>query len=192
MRDHYHNNNSGSELAQAPTIDTLSIVQHNCLGSWNMFLSPVNCLKATASLLSFVLLQDSHVFRNRLSSFVGFKAFASEIHAGIASKVECYVFYGFLQTFPIIPLFFKSADWMAFDVHTPSGLFDSNSHVLRIYNGYSTNGSSSNVRTIVPEKMFTEHNFPCLVVGDFNIHTPLSNPLYDFSPKDISTSTPYF
>ena len=69
---------------------------------------------------------------------------------------------------------------MALDVHTPSGLFDSNHHVLRIYNGYSTNGFSSNIRTVAPEQMFPELDFPCLVAGDFNIHNPLSDPLRDF------------
>ena len=77
-------------------------------------------------------------------------------------------------------------------MHTPSGLFDSNHHVLRIYNGYSTNGSSSNTRTIAPEQMFLEHDFPCHIAGDFNIHNLLSDPLREFSPKDNAVSAPYY
>ena len=132
------------------------------------------------------------MYRNRLPAFAGFKVFAPEIRKSVAPKVACYVFYGFLQTYPIVAWFFDSPDWMALDVHTPSGLFNSNHHVLRIYNGYSTNGSSSNTRTIAPEKMFPELDFPCLIAGDFNIHNPLSDPLRDFSSNDIAISAPYF
>ena len=110
----------------------------------------------------------------------------------MAPKVAFYVLYGFLQTYSIVPLFFDSPDWMPLDVHTPSGLFDSNHHVLRIYNGYLTNGSSSNTRTVAPEQMFSEDDFPCLIAGDFNIHNPLSDPLRDFSPNDIAVSTYYY
>ena len=81
---------------------------------------------------------------------------------------------------------------MALDVETRSGLFDSNHHVLRIYNGYSTNGSSSNICTYAPAQMFPELDFPCLIANDFNIHNPLSDPLWDFSPNDIAISAPYF
>ena len=81
---------------------------------------------------------------------------------------------------------------MALDVHSASGLFDSNHHILRIYNGYSTNGSSSYIRTVAMEQLFLENNFPCLIAGDFNIHNPLSDPLRDFSPNDIAVSAPYY
>jgi len=82
---------------------------------------------------------------------------------------------------------------MALDVHTPSGLFDSNDCVLRVYNGYSTNCTSSYVRTITPEGMFKfqDHDFACLVVGDFNAHNPLSDPLREYSAHEVAISAPY-
>ena len=163
MRVHDQYPSGGFGPAQVPTLDTPSIVQHNCLGSWNVFLSLFNSLKTAASPPSFVLLQDPPVYRNHLPAFAGFKAFAHEIRNSVVPKVACYGLYGFLQTYPIVPLFFDSPDWMGLEVHTPSGLFDSNHHVLRIYNGYSTNGSSSNTRTVAPEQMFPELDFPCLV-----------------------------
>ena len=157
-----------------------------------MFLSRFNSLKTAASPPVFVVLQDPPVYRNRLPAFAGFKAFTLEIRNSVVPKVACHVFYGFIQTYPIDPLFFDSPDWMALDVHTPSGHFDSNHHILRIYNGYSTNGSSSNICTTAPEQMFTELDFPCIIAGDFNIHNPLSDPLRDFSPNDIAISAAYF
>ena len=169
MTDYDLYTNSGFGLAQVPTLYTLSIVQHNCYGSCNVFLSLFNSLKTATSPPSFVLLQDPSVYRNRLPAFAGFKAFAPEIRNSVVPKVACYVFYGFLQTYPIVPLLFGSSNWMALDVHTLSGLFDSNHHVLRIYNGYWTNGSLFNIRTVAPEQMFPELDFLCLIAGDFNI-----------------------
>ena len=151
MRDHNQHTNSGLGPAQVPTLDMLSIVQHNCWGSWNVFLSLFNSLKAVTSPPSFVLLQDPPICRNHLPSFSGFKAFAPEIHNNVAPKVVCYVCYGFLQTSSILPLFLESPGRMALDMDSPSELFDSNHGVLRINNGYSTNGSSSNIRTVAPE-----------------------------------------
>ena len=86
-----------------------------------MFLSLFTSLKAAALLPLFVLLQDPSVYRNHLLAFSGFKAFTREICNSMAQKVACYVFHGFLYTYPIVPLFFDSPDCMALDVHTPTG-----------------------------------------------------------------------
>jgi len=180
MIDHNVNTFGGFGPAPAPVLQQLSIVQHNCLGSWNVFSSLFISLKTVTQTPSFFLLQDPPVFRNRLPSFVGFKAFVPKIQNGMLPKVACYVYYEFLQTYSILPVFFEWPDWMALDVHTPSGLFVSNHHILRMYNGYSTNGTLY-VRTVTPDKMFQDHDFPCLVVGDFNVHNPLSDPLREYS-----------
>ena len=118
-----------------------------------MFLSLFRSLKAAASLHLFVLLQDSPVYRNRLPAFSCCKAFAPEMRNSVAPKVACYVFHRLLHTYHIVPSVFDSPDWMALDVHTPPGLFDSKHHFLRIYNGYSTNGFLSNIRTIALEQI---------------------------------------
>ena len=88
----------------------LTIVQHNCLGSWNVFLSLFNSLKAVTSPPSFVVLQDPAVYGNRLPAFAGFKAFAPEICNSVAPRLAGYVFYWFLRTYPIVPLFFDRPD----------------------------------------------------------------------------------
>ena len=92
MRDHNLHANSGLGPAQAPTLDTSTIVQHNCLGSWNVFLSLFNSLVTVTSAPCFVLRQDPTVYRNRLPAFTGFKAFAPEIRSGVAPIVACNVF----------------------------------------------------------------------------------------------------
>ena len=170
----------------------VSIVQHNAWESGMCFLRFFNSLKTGTAIPSFVLLQHPPVCRNRLPSFGGFKAFAPEISNGVPPKVACYVHHRLLQTYPILPGFFECPDWMALDVHSLSALFDSNHLVLRLYNSYSTNRTSSYVRTVTPEKMFEEHDFPCLVAGNFNGHNPLSDPLKEYSAHEVAISTPYF
>ena len=97
-----------------------------------------------------------------------FKVFAPEIISGVASKVACYVYHGFLQTDPILPVFCDCSPWIAVDLHRQSGLIDLNHPGLRLYNGYSTNSTSSVVQTIFSENRFHDQNLP-LVTSIFAI-----------------------
>ena len=40
--------------------------------------------------------------------------------------------------------------------------------------------------------VFPDHDYPCLIAGNFNIDNPLSDPRPNFSPNDIAVSTPYY
>ena len=169
------NNWEGFGLTPASALRQLAIVQQNCLGSWNVFSSLFTSLKTVTPLRLFVLVQDYPIFPSCMPSFWGFKAFAPEIYTSVPPNVACYVHYRLLQTSPINPVFFDCPDWIALDLHTSSGLFDSNHQVWRLYKCYSTNGISSYVRTVSPEKLFQDNSFPCLVVGDFKVHHPVSD-----------------
>ena len=46
--------------------------------------------------------------------------------------------------------------------------------------------------TVSPLVAFPETLFPTLVVGDFNIHHPLPDPLRSHSAEELATSFPYF
>ena len=46
--------------------------------------------------------------------------------------------------------------------------------------------------TVSPLVAVPESSFPTLVVGDFNIHHPLPDPLRSHSPEELPTSFPYF
>ena len=45
---------------------------------------------------------------------------------------------------------------------------------------------------VSPLVAFPETSFPTLVVGDFNIHHPLPDPLRSHSAEELATSSPYF
>ena len=56
----------------------LPLVQHNSLGSWDVFLSLFNSF-VEISPVDIVLLQDPPVYHGCLASFAGFKAFAPPV-----------------------------------------------------------------------------------------------------------------
>lgn len=185
-------NTGGAGPDPPPPIKNLSFVQHNCLGSWNVFLSLFNSLRCAASPPTVVLLQDPPFARNKLPHFAGFKVFAPPLPIGTAPKVACYVNISFGNSYPILPVFYDRPDIMALDVFTSGGLFNSSHTQLRVVNAYSTNGSSFRLRTVPPDLLFQEFSFPCLIMGDLNLHHSLPDPLRVLSRTEHLVSTPYF
>src|SRR5207302_2435816 len=175
-----------------PILKQLSIVQHNSLGSWDVFLSLFNSFRGLPQSPQLVFLQDPSFYRNRLPVFSGFKAFAPPPPQGKAVRVAAYISLDFLNSYSVLPVFFDRLDLMAIDVFTPSGLFCAANQQFRIYNLYSTNTSGPFRRTITPTDAFCTHTFPTLVVGDFNIHHALSDPLRHISSNEFALSSPYF
>src|SRR6195952_4468164 len=85
----------------APLTD-LSLVQHNSLGSWNVFLSLFHSLTSGPP-VDFVLLQDPPVSKGFLASFAGFKSFAPPV---FKPRVAIYAFLRVLSFFTVHPVFF--------------------------------------------------------------------------------------
>src|SRR5437588_3329169 len=174
-----------------PIIKQLSIVQHNSLGSWDVFLSLFNSFKGLPQSPQLVFLQDPPFYRNRLPVFSGFKAFAPSPPQGKAVRVAAYISLDFLNSYSILPVFFDRLDLMAIDVFTPCGLFCTSNRHFRAYNLYSTDAPGPCLWTVAPHDAFQEHTFPTLVGGDFNIHHPLSDPLRHVSSNEFALSAPY-
>src|ERR1700709_2211875 len=84
----------------------LSFVQHNCLGSRDVFLSLFNSFQKLPSPPHLVLLQDPPDFRNRLPSFAFYKASAPSFLPGSPPRVATYASHEFQQGFSILPCFF--------------------------------------------------------------------------------------
>ena len=80
---------------------------------------------------------------------------------------------------------------LALDVSSPGTLFATNFHSFRLINAYSTNTRDHRVYSVSPESLFLTLDVPLLVVGDFNIHNPLADPLRACSPREIGSTTPY-
>src|SRR5437899_5900585 len=87
----------------------LSIFQHNCLGSWDVFLSFFHSFGTAKAPPDIVCLQDPPVWRGRLPSFPGFQSFAPTTTSRPA-KMPCFVSSALLRAASILPLFQDIAD----------------------------------------------------------------------------------
>ena len=81
--------------------DDLTLVQHNSLGSWYVFLSLFSYL-AEGPHADVVPLKDPPSSNGFLPSFSGFKSFAPPF---ARPKVACYISLNFLQKFAVLPFF---------------------------------------------------------------------------------------
>src|ERR1700712_2251796 len=82
-------------------LTTLSLVQHNSLGSWDVFLSLFHSL-LDGPPVDFVLLQDPTVSKGFLPSFAGFKSFAPPLSN---PRVAIYASWGLLSCCTVFPVF---------------------------------------------------------------------------------------
>jgi len=106
--------------------------------------------------------------------------------------VAAYIHISFLSSYTVLPRFKGVDDVLARDVSSNESRFGTAFHSFRVINAYSTNTADHRVHSVSPEVLFPDLGFPLLVVGDLNIHNPLSDPLRHFSHREISSSTRYF
>jgi len=178
---------SSSRHGLAPA-SNLTLVQHNSLGSWDVFLSLFSSL-AEGPPVDFVLLQDPPSSKGFLPSHAGFKSFAPPI---ARPRVACYVSQNFLQKFAVLPFFpSETDDFMALDVFTPEGCFGSNFPRFRIGNAYAR-PLHQNPHSVSPDTALQDLEYPYLVAGDFNIHNSTTDPSRLLSTKEEKESAPYF
>ncbi|KAH0602249.1 uncharacterized protein H6S33_009890 [Morchella sextelata] len=50
----------------------------------------------------------------------------------------------------------------------------------------------SSTRSLSPPNIFSASDNPCLILGDFNIHSPSADPLRSLSQRELRLSQPYF
>src|SRR5437588_12061460 len=82
----------------------LSIFQHNCLGSWDVFPFFFHSFATAKATPDVVCLQDPPIWRGSLPSLPSFQSFAPAVR-GRPPKVACYVSSALLPAASILPLF---------------------------------------------------------------------------------------
>ena len=107
------NNSFPNGKGPAPITTLLSIVQYNCLGSWDVFLSIFESFRGATTYPSLVFLQDPPVNKAHLPSFNGFKSFFPPVRK---PRVAAYVHLSFLASFSVLPRFKGVDDVLALDV----------------------------------------------------------------------------
>jgi len=158
----------------------LPLVQHNSLGSWDVFLS-----------LFSSRAEGPPSSKGVLPSVSGFKSFAPPV---TRPRVACYVSQNFLQRFAVLPSFppaSETDDFMAFDFFTPQGGFGTNFPRFRIGNMYAR-PLSPHPHSVSPESALQNLDYPYLGAGDFNIHNAATNRSRLLTTKEDKESTPYF
>jgi len=173
----------------APNPNLLSIVQHYCLGSWDVFLSLFKSFREATTYPSLVLLQDPPVNKAHLPSFNVFKSFFPPVRT---PRVAAYIHVWFLASFSVLPRFKEVDNILALNVSSQQPLFVTNLHSFRLINAYSTNTRDHCVHSVSPETLFPTLDIPLLGVRDLNIHNPLADPLRSCSPRETGSSTAYF
>ena len=168
---------------------SLSIVQHNSLWSWDVFLSLMSSLSSLPSPPMLVALQDPPVRNGNPPPSPPCKCF----HPAHKGPLVAFFVHPFLiSSTSILPVPYPSADLFSVDIFALSGFFDFFFPRFRITNAYSTHQRSPPYRTLTPQDLFPPLSFPLLVLDDLNIHHSSSDPLRILDPGDLSISPPYF
>ena len=156
-----------------------------------MFLSLFHSFAAVKAPPDIVFLQDPPVWCSRLPSFHNFTSFHAPCSDGFKQRVAFYVPTMLLSHVTVLPLFFDRYDVAALDIYG-SDLFGGSFTQFRILNVYNLKPRHAGSMTVSPLVSFPEVDFPLLVVGDFNIHHPFSDPLRAHSSEVLAMSFPYF
>ena len=156
-----------------------------------MFLSLFNFFATAKCPPDIVCLQDPPFWRSRLPSFQNYTSFAPPGGTGNKPKVAFYVSSYLLAQATLLPAFFDRRDVVALSVFAVDlfGKWFSHFRVLNLYNLSTKRTSQMKVSPLVA---FPEPSYHTLVVGDFNIHYPLPDPLHSHSTEELATSFPYF
>jgi len=187
----YNQSAGDEEQASAPPPKPFTLVQHNCLGSGDVFLSLFGSFSQLALPPSIVALQDPPVYRGKLPSFNLFTVYSGPTDRGCKPRVAFYVYKSFLDSVSLLPRFFGRGDVMALDLFTPDSFFNTSTTGFTIINSYSTKGRLNNTRSVPPDTVFPGSPLPTLTLGDLNIHHPTADPLTVFKENEIATSSPY-
>ena len=113
---------SPSQSFHYPGCLNLSIVQHNCLGSSNVFQNLFSFFTSIESSPHIVALQDIPLWRNCPPVFRNHKCFFPPATEMYKPRVATYVHERLLSVISILPLFFERGDLMAVNFHSPEGL----------------------------------------------------------------------
>ena len=156
-----------------------------------MFLSLFNSFASAKCPPDLVCLQDPPFYCTRLPFCQNYTSFAPLAGSGCKPKVAFYVSVFLLAQAIVLAAFFDGSDVSALDVFGVDLFGKSFSHfrILNIYNLWTKRTSQM---TVSPLVAFPEPSYPTLVVGDFNIHQPLPDPLRTHCAEELTTSFPYF
>jgi len=136
------------------------IVQHNCLGSWDVFLTLFHSFTMLPHPPLLVAIQDPPSRQSVLLTFLGFMSFAPPPPG--RPRVAIYVSRTLNQHLSCSTVFHDSTEMLSVDVYSPEGLFGFPHRSLRVTLVYlRTNRPPSCY--ILPEQVISFLSYPHLV-----------------------------
>jgi len=150
------------------------IVQHNCLSSWDLFLSLFHSFTMLPNPPLLVAIQDPRSRRSVSPTFPGYISFAPPSPGRL--RVAIYVSRILNQHLSCSTVFHDSSEMISVDVFSLEGLFGSPHCSLRVTSVYLLRTNRPPYRSIPPERVFSFHSYPHQILGDFNLHHPLADP----------------
>ena len=165
----------------------LTLIQHNSLRSWDVFLSLFSSLTEGPP-PDLVLLQDPPSSKAFLPSVSGFKSLAPPHRQAQSSLLHI----------PELPAEVLSAtfcspetdDFMTLDVFTPQSCFGTNSPHFTIGNAYARPHPPFR-HSVSPESSLPNLNHPYLVAGNFNIYNTATDPFRVLPSREEKEYAPY-
>jgi len=142
---HYTDSSNLPPRPARGTSRSFSIVQHNSLGSWDVFLSLMNSFSQLTSPPMIIALQDPPVRRGQLPSFSTYKCF----HPSFPKpRVAFYVHPHLLNSVSLLPAASTRSELFSIDIFAPQGFFELQFPRFRIINAYNQPLKSAPFRTI--------------------------------------------
>jgi len=166
------------------------IVEHNCLGSWDVFLSLFHSFTMLSHPPLLVAIQDPPSRSSVLPTFPGFMSFAPPPPG--RPWVAIYVSRTLNQHLSCSTVFYDSSEMLSVDVFSPERLFGSTHRSLRVTSVYLLCTNRPPYRSRLPERVLSFLSYPHLVLGDFNLHHPLADPCRSLSERELIISARYF
>lgn len=165
------------------------IVQHNYVSNSRIFHSLFSELARTQP--EMVCIQDLPLFNNIPLAAPGHSVVFLPRGARGKVKVAMFISKNLSKT-SFLPVFFDRDNIMAVSLFMEGPPTEQQClERLLVVNIYNHKEKSSHC--ITPDKIFQDApRIPTLVIRDFNIHNPITDPSRSFNKNEISESSPYF
>src|SRR6266550_2724010 len=191
MCDNSSRTPSPAPLASLSTTnqDSIVIIQHNCATSNPILISLFSSFKKYSQ-PAIVAIQEPFLFNGQPPSVPSYTLISPPNSS--TDKVRCcfYIQTAFLNSISLVPLFFNRGHLCGLSLSFPSTGFRQRFKSLTILNAYNSHVNRFS-RSLLPASLFVKSTLPTLVLGDFNIHHPSSDPLRAFKRSELALSNPY-
>jgi len=134
------------------------IVQHNCLGSWDVFLSLFHSFTMLPHPPLIIAIHDPPSRRSVLPTFLGFISLVPPSPG--RPRVAIYVSRTLKQHLSCSTVFHNSSEMLSLDVFSLEGLFGSPHSSLRVTSVYLLRTNRPPYRSISPERVFSVLSYP--------------------------------